>query len=112
VVVGGRDRRVHGIDRMTGKGKWEFRARARVDSSAVICNGQHAIMGADDGYLYVLDLKDGSEVWSYEIGAAIKTSPAVTQDWVLIGADDGVLYAFRNPAVPKKGASKNLPERK
>jgi outer membrane protein assembly factor BamB len=112
VVVGGRDRRVHGIDRMTGKGKWEFRARARVDSSAVICNGQHAIMGADDGYLYVLDLKDGSEVWSYEIGAAIKTSPAVTQDWVLIGADDGVLYAFRNPAVPKEGASKNLPERK
>jgi outer membrane protein assembly factor BamB len=94
MVVGGRDKRVHGVDRVTGKGKWEFRARSRVDGSPLICAGKHVVVGADDGYLYVLDLVSGEELWSYEIGASVKTSPAVAGGLVLVGADDGCLYAF------------------
>jgi outer membrane protein assembly factor BamB len=97
VVAGGRDRRLHGINRVTGEGRWEFRARGRVDGSALICAGRHVLVGADDGYFYAINLEDGKELWSREIGAAIKTSPAITKDWVLIGADDGVLYAFKIP---------------
>lgn len=96
VVVGGRDKRMHGIDRTTGKAKWEYRARDRIDSSAVICGGDKVVFGSDDGYLYVLGLADGKELWTYEVGAAVKTSPAVTAQWVVVGADDGVLYAFRH----------------
>jgi outer membrane protein assembly factor BamB len=96
LVVGGRDKRVHGINRTTGKGIWEFRARDRVDSSAVICGGKHVVVGSDDGYVYLLRLEDGTEVWNYEIGAPVKTSPAVTGEWVVVGADDGVLYGFRH----------------
>ncbi len=95
VVAGGRDRRLHGIDRVTGKGKWEFRARSRIDSSAVICAGENVVVGADDGYLYLIRLEDGKELWSYEIGAPVKASPAVASGWVVIGADDGVLYGFK-----------------
>lgn len=101
VVVGGRDKRMHGIDRITGKAKWEYRARDRIDSSAVICGGDKLVFGSDDGYVYVLGLEDGKELWTYEIGAAVKTSPAVTDQWVVLGADDGVLYAFRH-GVEKK----------
>jgi outer membrane protein assembly factor BamB len=36
VVIGGRDKRVHGIERATGKGLWTFRTRGKVDSSPVI----------------------------------------------------------------------------
>lgn len=97
VVVGGRDKRLHGIDRATGKGVWEFRARSRVDSSPVICGGTHVIVGSDDGYLYAVTLADGKEIWSHEIGAAVRTSPAITEEWVVVGADDGNLYGFRNP---------------
>ena len=43
----------------------------------------------------MVDLKTGNEAWKYEIGAPVRASPAVTSDWVIAGADDGVLYAFR-----------------
>ena len=101
VYLGGRDRRFHAIDRITGKGLWEYRCRGRVDSSAVVCAGKAVIFGGDDGYVYALDLKEGKELWQYEIGAAVKTSPAVAGDFVIAGADDGVIYAFKNaPAKP------------
>ncbi len=98
IIVGGRDKRLHGIDRATGKGLWEFRARDRIDSSAVICDGKLAVFGCDDGYVYVVDVVTGKEAWHYEIGAPVRSSPAVTSEWVVIGADDGVMYAFKNGA--------------
>lgn len=96
VFVGGRDRRFHAIDRLTGAQLWEYRCRGRIDSSAVICAGKAALFGSDDGYVYALDLQEGKELWQYEIGAAVKTSPAVAGDHILFGADDGVIYAFKN----------------
>lgn len=96
VVAGGRDKRLHGIDRVTGKGLWEYRAKDRIDSSAVICAGKHAVVGCDDGYVYVIDIATGQEVWKYEVGAPVRTSPAVAGEWIIIGADDAVVYAFKN----------------
>lgn len=104
VVVGGRDKRLHGIERATGKGLWEFKTRDRVDSSPVICNGKSAIVGSDDGSIYIIDIATGKEVWNYLIGAPVRTSAAVAGDWIIFGADDGVVYAFKNggEASPKK----------
>ena len=96
VFVGGRDKRFHAIHRDSGKLKWEFRARDRIDSSAVVCGGQSLVFGCDDGYIYALDLDKGSELWRYEIGAPVRSSPAIAGDYVLFGADDGLLYAFKN----------------
>jgi hypothetical protein len=31
----------------------------------------------------------------------VKTSPAVAGDWIIIGADDGVIYAFQSGGVEK-----------
>jgi outer membrane protein assembly factor BamB len=42
-----------------------------------------------------VNLEDGKLLWSYEIGAAIKTAPAVLRGMILLGADDGCVYAFR-----------------
>jgi outer membrane protein assembly factor BamB len=98
VVVGGRDKRLHGLDRITGKPLWEFKTRGQIDSSAVICAGKHAVFGSDDGFLYAVDIATGKDVWSQQIGAPLKTSPAVAGDWIIVGADDGVIYAFKNAA--------------
>jgi len=87
---------MHAIDRVTGKQKWEFRARDQIDSSAVVCGGKSLIFGSDDGYIYALDLEKGAELWRFEAGSPVKTSPAVAGDYVIFGADDGVLYAFKN----------------
>ena len=37
VAAAGRDKRIHGIDRATGKGLWEFRTKDQVDSSPLVC---------------------------------------------------------------------------
>lgn len=98
IVVGGRDKRVHCINRVTGEGIWEFRARDQVDSSPVIC-GNTIFIGCDDGVLYALALDDGEELWSYELGEAIKSSPAVVDGYLVISTDDGGVHAFRPKSV-------------
>lgn len=98
VFAGGRDKRLHALNRKTGESLWQFRTRGDVDSSPVVCANESVLFGSNDGNLYLLSAKDGSELWKYTIGAAVKSSAAVTDSFVLIGADDGLLYAFKVPA--------------
>lgn len=93
VVVGARDKRVHCIDRETGKAVWTFQTRGKVESSAVVA-GDKVVVGSDDGRVYLIALADGRELWNYEIGQPIQSSPAVVDGHVVLGADDGVLYCF------------------
>jgi outer membrane protein assembly factor BamB len=93
VVFGGRDKRLHCVNRDSGKLLWTFEARDNVDSSPVICDGK-VIAGSDDGRLYVVRLSDGERLWSYEIGEAITASPAVISGMIIIGSEDGYVYAF------------------
>jgi outer membrane protein assembly factor BamB len=39
-------------------------------------------------------LADGKLVWSYEVGEPLAASPAVADGIVVIGSDDGSVYAF------------------
>jgi eukaryotic-like serine/threonine-protein kinase len=52
VVIGGRDRRLHGLHRETGEPAWVFASRGRIDSSPVIV-GDKVVVGSDDGRLYM-----------------------------------------------------------
>jgi eukaryotic-like serine/threonine-protein kinase len=93
VIFGGRDKKVHCVNRANGRLAWTFATRGKVDSSPAVC-GDKIVIGSDDGRLYVLSLKTGKETWSYEIGPPIASSPAVVDGMVLVGADDGGVYAF------------------
>ena len=39
-------------------------------------------------------LSDGKQVWSYDIGKPVTSSPAVANQMVVVGSDDGYVYAF------------------
>ncbi len=106
VIAGSRDKRVYGLDRQKGESKWVFRTRGDVDSSPLICADNHVIFGCNDGNFYGINLSNGEESWRYEIGAPVKASPAVAGDFILIGADDGSLYAFKNGKVETSPAAK------
>ncbi|MCJ7682334.1 MAG: PQQ-binding-like beta-propeller repeat protein, partial [Candidatus Aminicenantes bacterium] len=56
--------------------------------------GNRVIFGSTDGRLYMVDIKNGGLLWSYEIGAAIIACPAVTAGLIAIGAEDGRIYLF------------------
>lgn len=94
VIFGGRDKRLHCVDRATGKGLWTFATRGKVDSSPVVA-GDDVIVGSDDGRIYRVGLVDGLERWNYEVGQPVQSSAAVVAGHLLIGSDDGNLYCFR-----------------
>jgi outer membrane protein assembly factor BamB len=96
VVAAGRDKRVRGLERQKGEEKWVFRTRGDVDSSPLICAASTVLFGSNDGFFYAANLSTGEETWRYEVGAPVKTAPAVAGDFVLIGADDGNIYCFKN----------------
>jgi len=100
VVFGGRDKRLHCVDRETGKAIWELRTHGQIDSSPVVCDGK-VVVGSGDGRLYLAALVDGKQLWTYEIGQPITGSPAVSDGVIVIGSHDGFVYAFgRGKAQP------------
>lgn len=92
IVVGGRDKIVHGLN-MTGKAEWTFATNARVESSPAI-SGDRVFVGSNDGRLYVLNLGTGAKVWEFNAGAPLSASPAIANGRLVIGSQDGRLYCF------------------
>ena len=88
VILGGRDKQVHAIDALTGKRRWAFAARARIDSSPAIAAGR-VYVGSGDGRLYVLDLKTGAKVFEFDLAGPVSASPALASGRVVVGSQDG-----------------------
>jgi outer membrane protein assembly factor BamB len=93
VVVGGRDKMLHGLDPQTGKALWTFVTKAKIDSSPVIA-GERVFFGAASGEIYALDLSSGKVVWQFETGSSIVASPAIANGKLVIGTLEGMLYCF------------------
>ncbi|HEX6728658.1 MAG TPA: PQQ-binding-like beta-propeller repeat protein [Pyrinomonadaceae bacterium] len=92
VVVGGRDKLVHGLN-LEGKEVWTVATRARVESSPAIADGR-VFVGSNDGRFYVLGLTNGAKLWEFNAGAPLSASPAIAKGRIVIGAQDGKLYCF------------------
>lgn len=95
VLVGGRDKLLHCINRQTGKEIWTFTTRGKVDSSPVIVKDR-IYFGSDDGYLYGISLKTGRQLWKSRLGRKVPGSPAVGNNKLVIGSAEkgGKLYCF------------------
>ena len=76
-----------------GSATWQMYCPSIVSSPAIDANGT-VYVGADDGYLYVIDA-EGKLKWNYKTGGSINSSPAVGADsTVYVGSDDGYVYAL------------------
>ncbi|MHC4883506.1 MAG: outer membrane protein assembly factor BamB family protein [Planctomycetota bacterium] len=93
VIVGCRDRVLYCFRRSDGEVLWTFQSKGEIDSSPVVC-GNRVVAATKAGRLILINRSTGAKVWSYEIGEAIVSSPAVCRGVILIGCDDGSLYAF------------------
>lgn len=95
VIIGGRDKFVHAVDRQSGKKAWSFGTRAKVDSSPVVV-GNRVFVGSNDGNLYELNVDDGTERWKFNAGKPISAAPAVGEGVLVVGSEsrDGKVYCF------------------
>lgn len=104
VVIAARDGTVHGVDAGTGKRLWQTEPTATLPlpwgregwdywvSSPNVVDGR-VLIGSPDGRLFNLDLRSGTRLWSYSLGARTRSSPAIADGTVFIGDDAGVVHA-------------------
>jgi len=94
VVFAAYDGIVYALDRATGTNQWTFDTDGGLPYSPVIA-GDKVIVSAD-GTLYFLRLKSGEKLWSYEVSDEI-SSPAIINQMVVVGGEDGTVTAFGSP---------------
>lgn len=110
IIFGGRDKRLHCVDRKSGKELWSFLTRRKVDGSPVLVDSK-VVFGSGDGWIWVLSAEDGSTLWSYEVGKPVLASPAVVDGHIFVGASDSHLYCFGPPATQSEKAKPTHPGR-
>jgi outer membrane protein assembly factor BamB len=103
VVVGvyGPRPRIVDLDARTGELVWFFpvtvtdSSEVGVHSGALVDRSGNIYVGAHDDYVYSLTA-DGQLRWIHATGGDVDGSPVLAPDGtLLVGADDGILYAFR-----------------
>jgi outer membrane protein assembly factor BamB len=92
VLAGSRDRRLHALERKTGKEAWSFATEGKVDASPVVA-GKRVYVPSLDGNLYVLDLA-GKQLDKIPLDGPILASPAIAGNRLVIGTTKGTVYCF------------------
>lgn len=82
-----------GPDTTVVEEKWLFEVDGYVLSSPAVVNGA-AYFGANNNFVYAVDIDTGEEIWSFETGGNVRSSPTVKGDTLFIGSRDGNLYGL------------------
>lgn len=98
VVVGGRDKMIHCLNRTNGEEVWSVATRGRIDSSPAIVD-ERVFVGSSDGNLYGLELGGGKILFKHKIGREVTASPAIGDGCLVIGSSStgGELMCFGKP---------------
>jgi outer membrane protein assembly factor BamB len=73
--------------------RWSKRLGASETSPLIV--GNEIYVGDAEGNVYCLDVVDGSTIWKFHAGGAVKGAIAYDRGRVFFGAYDGFLYALR-----------------
>jgi ABC-type sugar transport system permease subunit/outer membrane protein assembly factor BamB len=78
-----------------GRPLWDFFARVKVTSVAVLADGRGVVAGTRDSSVYLLDAGTGGPLWQQQLNDFV-SSVAARPDGALIvaGTDDGAVAAF------------------
>ena len=79
------------IDTQKGDLLWKKNTGMRIEAST-IANKKHVLLINMRGDLILLDVKNGSTVWNYELGASAINAPAVIENTIIVAGSDGNVY--------------------
>lgn len=88
------------IDPKTGDIKWEYKNRAPLWGGVLTTNGGLVFTGTPEGYLKAFNAETGEEVWSFQTGSGIVSSPIT---WEMDGEQYIGVTAGWGGAVPLWG---------
>lgn len=74
--------------------EWTFSAGGTINSSPMVKDTQ-LVFGCDDGYVYMIDNRDGKLIWKSAAYATLfNCSPAMDSSTIYIGGENGYMYAL------------------
>lgn len=74
---------------------WEANLGAEPTTAAVVSpSGEDVVVGCADGNLVCLRASDGGQLWKFNVGERIRSTPAIRGDWVVVGADNGQIVSL------------------
>lgn len=86
------------FDAREGTLRWRFQTRGEGRKGSV----RHApafdrkrnqiVTGSADGYVYVIDIASGAEIWSLKTGDEVYTIPLIVEDLLFVGSTDKCFY--------------------
>lgn len=101
VACGSNDNELFLFDAPTGKMRWRFETRGGEGEKGSIRHAPafdekraHVVTGCADGWIYIVDVETGAEVWSVRTDNTIYTVPLVLRDKAYIGSTDKYLYVL------------------
>lgn len=100
IVFGAEDGGIYGVRAADGSRVFKLATGYPVRSSALIDRDEVAYVGGEDDFVHAVN-PDGSERWRVSLGSDVDSSPALLEDGLLVvGCDDGGLYALGEPSAP------------
>ncbi|NOY27306.1 MAG: PQQ-binding-like beta-propeller repeat protein, partial [Oligoflexia bacterium] len=82
------------LDPTTGSQRWATRLGPDPLTTPPLVAGHSAWVGDSGGRLHRVDLDDGGEAWSLQVGAPISSGPELAWDLILVGLSSGELVAI------------------
>lgn len=77
----------------SGRVEWKFNASSPIHSTCAIEENK-TVFGADNGYIYCVDLNTGLEAWKFKTGESVITTPLVYNNKVFMGSYDSNYYCI------------------
>lgn len=95
VTIGSNDNTLYAYDAATGSRRWTYRTQGEIKGSCAFdAKRKLIVFGSWDGKVYALHVSDGSLAFSYETGAAIFSTPLISDGTAYIGSLDKSVYAI------------------
>ncbi|OGQ52165.1 MAG: hypothetical protein A3J24_10735 [Deltaproteobacteria bacterium RIFCSPLOWO2_02_FULL_53_8] len=82
------------FNKSTGSETASFTFPSGIKSTPVVSADGLMIFGGEDGVVYAASSKTGAVLWQYKTDGPIHSSPAVVDNTIYIGSEDGAIYAF------------------
>ena len=95
IIVADRDSNLWALDRNSGSDVWKQAAFLRRGVTTPVVQGAYVVVADKEGYVHWLDSGTGDIKGRIKVGGAVRGSPVVSDDGILLVQDvDGQLSAF------------------
>ncbi len=95
MVFGSRDGGLYCLNLEKEKQKWRFSYGSSWVGSSPVIDGSTVFVGWSDQLVFsAVDLITGQELWKFNCGAYVYSTPAIDQKNVYVGAFNGKIYGF------------------